>query len=358
MELAIFPFHYPKLTGIHVHMLGFVTALYPLVLVLITYAGLEFNIKDIRGVKKIFHMLQDVASKITDGFNLGNSIIHAFATFILLSSSLVRFETHSLVLSAAVFNVHGSIVKTVMYYDPTIERFSSSHIPYMFAALLLFFVLILCPAMFLTIYPTPLYERLTRYVSPRKRIAFKIFADTFQESFKDGLNGTRDYRIVPGLLILTSVVYVAIEFTNVEQPHGDLAIGFIWFLLSFAVSAIRPCKTSTANVSLSFHFTLLGVLGILLNLWTRDLSISTETLAVSLTMLPLAPHVIMLVWVSYKVVARLLNHFRGSMEVDSPMAVVRVVFMYVCQCCRYRESCCVSLNARRDNSIQYALLDP
>ena len=38
----------------------------------------------------------------------------------------------------------------------------------------------------------------------------KIFAETFQSSFKDGLNRTVDYRMIPSAIILISVIFTII----------------------------------------------------------------------------------------------------------------------------------------------------
>jgi hypothetical protein len=209
-------------------MLGFVTALFPLGLIIIVCAGYELNIQNMRGVRCISNLLNKLYSKMnTNISSTHNSVIRAFATFILMSISLVTFQTHSIVSSRSVYNVSGQVIRRVLYSDPTIETFSSSHFPYLLSAVFLMFVLVLCPALVLILYPTSLYVVLTRHISPRKQIAIKIFAETFQECFKDGLNSTRDYRAIPGLFILTCVGYIiADSVTHYTSPGSYLHMGF------------------------------------------------------------------------------------------------------------------------------------
>ena len=62
-----------NITGIHVHMLGFVTALLPLCLVFLTYAGLELNVKKLPGVCCLCHLVQKM---YCPAFSLSDSVIH------------------------------------------------------------------------------------------------------------------------------------------------------------------------------------------------------------------------------------------------------------------------------------------
>ena len=255
-----------------------------------------------------------------------HSVIHCFATFILMSIALVVFQTHSILSSRYIYDVTGQIIRRVLYSDPTIESFSSSHYPYLFSAVFRMFVLVLCPTLVLILYPTSLYKLLTRHISPRKQIATKIFAETFQECLKDGLSGTKDYRILPGLIILTYVVYIIVEgVTNHTHPGGHFIFGLCYITLSLAVSLARPCKTAIANSSLSFHFTLIGVWCILLNGWIHDLYIGTEALALSLVLLPLLSHLFMIVWLLYKFAVCILSRYY-SLHVDSPWDVVKYMY--------------------------------
>ena len=264
-NLLFFRFVFPPfcisstLTGIHINMLDLVTALFPLGLIIIVCAGYELNMQNMREVRRISNLLNKLYSKMnTNISSTHNSVICAFATFILMSISLVTFQTHSIVSSRSVYNVSGQVIRRVLYSDPTIETFSSSHFPYLLSAVVLMFVLVLCPALVLILYPTSLYVVLTQHISPRKQIAIKIFAETFQGCFKDGLNCTRDYRAIPGLFILTCVGYIIADSVNhYTSPGRYLLMGFFYIMISLAVSLARPCKTGVANSSLVLHFTLM-----------------------------------------------------------------------------------------------------
>ena len=327
-----------KLTGVHVSMLRLSTAIFPLLLIAAVYIAMETNFHNTRGMRCMCYLLYKLRSKVKKHVTSSDSVVRVFATFMMMSVSLVTYEAHAMVLSTSVYNSTGHIVQTVLYSDPSIKTFTSHHFPYLLAVLLLLFLLVLCPAVVLIVYPTPLYVNISDHISPRKQLVIKIFAETFQECFKDGLNGTRDYRTVPGLAILSCVLFIAVEiiqYHNGASEHS-FVLGFVCIALSLAVSCARPCKTSVANTSLCFHFTLLGMWNILQGLWYQDQHVHTEALALSLVLLPLLPHMFMLLWLLYRMSMHLLSRYHkvGS---ETPWQVVKSAFKtvagaVVCHC--------------------------
>ena len=293
-------------------------------------------------------------------------MVRVFAIFILMAITLVTYEAHDLVLSLDIYKVNGEVARTVVHADPNVERFSTTHYPYFFTALFLMLLLVVCPAIILTLYPTPLYAHLVHFISPRKQIAIKIFAETFQASFKDGLNGTRDYRMLPGLAILACAVYIMYMIVDSVSHQSQMvevysALGFVYITASLAVSCAQPCKTLIANNSLCFHFTLFGVWRILLGMWVQDMALGTEALALALVLLPLTPHLFLSVWVLYKAAVYLLHRHYG-IEANSPWDVVKcgyqLMTVHCCKCehCEGTKHSFLSLTS--NERVQYGLLEP
>ena len=295
-----------KMTDIHIHMLSFVTILYPQFLVLFTYIVMELHIQDSKCLSIMWKPFYRYLAKFNGKMNISNSIIHAFATFISLSLAGVVYGTYSIITGSIVYDVNGSVITNVLYFDPTIVQYSSDHIPYMVIALLFLLLLVLCPALLLCLYPTRLYEKLSQCVSARKRIVVKTFAETFQGCFKDGLGGTVDYRMIPGIMFLSGgIAALAVSFTDASSSRSPFStaviVGCVCTVISVVLSYLRPCKSLLMNVSLSFHFTLIGIAGIMVALWDHDSFISTETLAVAFAVLMAIPHILMVIWVAYNI---------------------------------------------------------
>ena len=199
-----------RMTGIHVHMLSFLTAVYPVLLMVTAYIAIELHARNCRCVHCLWKPFGICLSKFQNRWSAGDSVIHTFATFILLSSFTVAYDTLSVIASVNIHHVNGAVSKKVLYYDPTVVAYSSEHIPYLVVAVVVCFLQAVCPALLLCLYPTRLYERLSRCCSPRKRIAIKTFAEALHSCFKNGLNGIRDYKAVSGFLIMAPLLYFAV----------------------------------------------------------------------------------------------------------------------------------------------------
>ena len=139
-----------------------------------------------------------------------DAVFRAFASFIFLSNISVMFTAYQVVNFVKVFNSTGHFQKQVFYTDPTVEW--NSFILYALIIALIFIFISLIPSLLLCIYPTRLYRYLSRFLSARKQLAITAFAEALHSCFKDGLNGTRDYRAMAGgtlciALLLSAIIY-------------------------------------------------------------------------------------------------------------------------------------------------------
>ena len=329
--LKFFQFNIPpfcissKMTGIHVHMLSLIPTFYLLFLFVITYLIMDCNVQYTSHLSRPWKTIFAYYTKLNNKITANNSVIHAFATFIFLSMTGIIYETFVLTVGTEIYHVNGSVVATVLYYDPTIIQYSNVHLPYMISGFVLLFLLVLCPSLLLCIYPTRIYERLSRHVSPRRRLVVKIFAEAIQSCFKDGLDGTIDFRMIPSAIILIAILFLGNDSVFSMVPHGyATTIGCICVFLSLVISYLRPCKSLIMNMSLSFHFTLLGLLGILINIWEQNFLVSTERIAIAFAILPFIPHTMIMMWAVYNIMGQIgskvffkcisivQNRFRGK----------------------------------------------
>ena len=134
-----------KLRGIHIHMLGFGTALFLLLHVSIAYAVVEFN------------TWYKCVPRFVTAYNLRHSIIHAFATFTMLSIFSTMCQAYAMLKSTSVIDIVGKVKGKVLELDPSIRIYSDEHIPYVIVSLSLVFTLVICPGFLLSMYPTRLY---------------------------------------------------------------------------------------------------------------------------------------------------------------------------------------------------------
>ena len=96
-----------KLTGIHVHMLDLVPAIYPLVLVIISCILMELHARNYRLVGILWKPFKMILSKANVTAVTGDAVFHAFASFIFLSNISVLFTALQVVNFVKVFDYTG-----------------------------------------------------------------------------------------------------------------------------------------------------------------------------------------------------------------------------------------------------------
>ena len=301
-----------RLSNVHVNMLSFFTSVYPVFLMVATYIAINLYARNCRVVHFLWKPFCACFVKFRQRWNTSDSVIHAFATFILLSSYTLTYHVGSLFLAISVHDINGTDVRYVLYYDPSVVIYGTEHLLYTVVAVMLCLLLSICPALLLCLYPTRAFRKVTRCCSPRKGLALKAFAEAIHSCFKNGLNGTRDYRASAGFIILTPFLCAAIHFP-LKQVLPLLSVTIIdcvvFYFVSFFLAYLRPCKSLIMNLSLSFHATLFATLLLTGGLWVEGFSYSTETLAVTLVVLPVISHVLILMWLLYKSVHWMSSHY-------------------------------------------------
>ena len=296
-----------KLTGIHVHMLDLVPAIYPLVLVIISCILMELHARNYRLVGILWKSFKIILSKANITAVTSDAVFHAFASFIFLSNISVLFTTYQVVNFVGVFNSTGHFQKRVLYTDPSLMM--NACIPYAVIAAVCFLIISIIPSLLLCIYPTRLYQYLSRFLSARKQLAITAFAEALHSCFKDGLNGTRDYRALAGsTLIIIIILFGGIGYLLQGGPSHIVAI-VLWMILVCIVSYVKPCKLAVANVSLSFHMTMYGIFMCLIYLWEFELSVGTHTLELMFIVTFLLPHILVAVWAGYTLTKHTLTRF-------------------------------------------------
>ena len=331
-----------NLTGIHIHLLNFIPAIYPLIVVIISCVLMELHARNHRMVRLLWKPFKIIISKANITEVTSDAVFHAFASFIFLSNTSVLITTCQVLGEINVHNSFGMAKKKVLFTDPTVEVFSHTYISCAIISLILFIFISLFPSLLLCIYPTRVYRYLSRFLSARKRLAITAFAEALHSCFKDGLNGTRDYRPLAGaplfcFLINLALTHILRLFVNRTTRNFEEQV--IWMILACLVSYLKPCKSTIANISLVFHMTLFGIVLCASYLWVYELSVGTYTLELIFIACLLTPHTLMALWAGYTLTKHTLTRF--GYQFHGPGCKVALSDMAngvrLCLCRRHRD---------------------
>ena len=298
-----------KLTGIHVHMLNFIPAIYPLVLVIISCILMELHARKCAILRKLCHPFKTILIKANITTVNSDAVFHTFAAFIFLSNNSVLFAMYQVIQTANICNSTGVFQREVLYLDPTVDWPSHKSVTYLITVSVIVVSFSVIPSVLLCIYPTRVYRYLSRFLSARKRLAITAFAEALHSCFKDGLNGTRDYRPLAGAPLFILILYSGLQTGILFIGCFEILLSSLLMIVACIVSYLKPCKSRVANISLTFHIALFGFLIGTYYLWNHALSVGTYTLELIFIACLLSPHILMALWVGYTLTKHTLTRF-------------------------------------------------
>ena len=261
-----------SLRSLHVLLLDYLIAFYPFLLTLISYIGIELYDRQYRIIVFMWKPFGYCIGFFSRDWKLKESILNTFVSFLILSYSNLLITSLSLVTSVKSYKiVNGTLVggKDLLYCDPGIESFSADHVPYAILAFIVFFVFIVPPPLLLLFYPNKYFQKCLGVLRIRWH-GLQFVVDTFQGWFKDGTNGTRDYRSVSALYfflrialasMITATPIVKLQYYEYQNLLFVIP-GFMFMIAGHFLLIIRPYKKNWMNISDGLLINLLGLLSL------------------------------------------------------------------------------------------------
>ena len=243
---------HPSVSAMAIMALNYAVAVYPLFLIFINYTMVKLydhNFKPMVWVWKLFGL---ILKQLRRQWNVRTSLIDVFASFIYLSSWRISWTSASFLVPVTAYTYHQrsdgymQIIKIYCVYTfPSVEYFSKEHLPFAILAIIMLFLFCILPMILLFVYPFHWFQKILNKVGFNSLI-LHTFMDVFQGGFKDGINGTRDYRYFSGL-------YLFLQLTLVVTFSQTLSIFYysitsVWILLYLILhAAFQPYKRKSHN---------------------------------------------------------------------------------------------------------------
>ena len=260
----------PNMRNLPAFALEYIEAFYPLILILITYICIKLHDHNFRPVVLFWKPFHRCFVYFRRSWDSEASVINAFATFLLLSFSKILFVSFTLLygIQVKLLNRNGTILSSplVMYYDPMLKYFGTDHSPFAVVSICVVLVFLVLPTIFLILYPTRIFRKCIVCCPFRRWHALHTFMEAFQGQYKDGTNGTRDFRIVSALYL---VFRIAGLLTYLDSPHSfERAYGFVIGVIvsvstSLFFAIVRPYKVHNWNIVDSLLLALLSIQGLI-----------------------------------------------------------------------------------------------
>jgi len=289
---------------IHALALEYIVAFYPIFLISITYVCIKLHDNNFRPVVWLWKPFHRHFAHFRRRWDSTASIINAFTTFLLLSFSKILSVSGTLLYTHIVrYNYFDDkkLKKCVLYYDPTVDCYTLEYSIFSAVAVCVLVIFIISPTLLLILYPTRLFRKCVSCFGFRRWLALHMFVESFQGQYKDGTNGTWDFRMISALFLILRLLVLG-SFGNHHYSYIQSVVQFVLFGCALSFHAVvRPYKRNFSNNADILILVLLATLSVELLVAAYYL-VSAHVFVYYVlvtTMLLGVPHMVLILYICY-----------------------------------------------------------
>ena len=280
--------------------LEYIVAFYPLLLTIIFYICIQLHSKGCKPLVYLWKPFHRCFACMSQKWSPLESLVHTFSAFLLLSYSKILFVSFSLLQSQGYTRDSSGekVGPLTVYYNATVPYFSTEHLPFALLAIFTSATFIVLPVLILLLYPTRVFQRCIGCCSTRWH-ALDAFVDTFQGYYKNGTNGTPDWRYFSGLYLIFRILLVGAYVLPMHYKRVYRVTCYSSASLLFGL--LRPYKESWIN----YWDSIVMMLFSLAEFFALYNEYVSRGHLVFLYVLVVVPLVYLIVYTSYKVLSQL-----------------------------------------------------
>ena len=199
-----------KFQPIHIQILGFISIIYPLFLIVLTWVCVELHGHNFKILMLLWRPFHRYFIGLQRGWDTRSDIIDAFSSFFLLSYGKLVYQFFVLSHCIPLKYVQDGVPHYlhVLFGDTNIPCLSTKHALLLAPSLLVFITFNLLPTLLLVLYPFKLF-RWCLFKCRLDSLFLTTFVEKFHGCYRDGLNGGKDTRSFSGpyffLIFLISI---------------------------------------------------------------------------------------------------------------------------------------------------------
>ena len=229
-----------RINSLQVLALDYMIAVYPMVVTVVAFTILELHNRGFKPVMCMLRPFYSVFARFRKEWNVRTSLIDAFVTFFILSTTKLFHVSVSLVLGVILHTSNGKAVDLHLYVDATIEYFGPTHRPYAILAIFVTFFLLVMPVCLLLSFQFTCCQRcLTR--ARLKGYVMDEIMFTFNQYYKDGTEGSMDCRWFAAFHIVSRMGLYAMMFLTLTAFTYNLFLLYA-LVCAIVVILVEPYK--------------------------------------------------------------------------------------------------------------------
>ena len=233
--------------------LDYVIAVYPLLLMIITYLLIALYDRNYRVVTIMWRPFRLLFSIFRRHWDIKTSLIDSFATFLFLSN--VKFLSVSFDLLNPVLVYHlqlNNYTSTrALFYAGNIPYFGEQHRPYAILAIVMLCVFVILPIAVLALYPFKFFQKFLN-LFPVRWYVLHTFMDSFQGCYKNGIEpGTRDCRWFSVVHFVSRILFLCCFAVTGLMPTL-LIVSLLLMIFAILVMCLKPFKSQHNLLNAAF----------------------------------------------------------------------------------------------------------
>ena len=251
---------HPQMSTMQVLALDYLIAVYPLLLIFLTYIVVILHDRYsivVRMCSPLYRVFMCVRRK----WDIRGSLVQAFAAFLLLSYVKILNVSFDLLFPVQLKDVRGEILNnsTYLYNDAEVVYFGKEHKFYAILALTMLTVFNLLPAVLLLVYPCHCFQKYLNKCGVHSQ-TLHTFMDAFQGCYR---HQPRDCRYFAGLYLCLRVL-VQCTFLVSNDRKFYMIVTCYFTALAILLILMEPYRKPLYNKSDSIFFILCAI-SILIN---------------------------------------------------------------------------------------------
>lgn len=274
----------PNLTPLDLFLLEYLTAVYPLVVIIFISIIVHLYDKDCRAVVCVCRPIHQFFARFRRRWNFQRSMMDTFSTFLVLSYTKFTVVSSILLYANPLYDENSNKIATVSYLHGEIDYFSLEYAPYLVTAILVYFgICILIPLVLFLYSFRPFYIFITshpclRFLVPGGK--FTHFLDSFYHCYQDGgKNDTGpDRRYFASLYFVLRLVLMSTYTLGMTWSQQYLMQQVVCTVALLLFGTLQPYKQKMYNYLDSAVLAILALINVL-TLYNRSLDAANSGLS-------------------------------------------------------------------------------
>ena len=243
---SVFPDICLNVTTLQALALEYTVALYPFLLILISYFMIHFYDRKCICLVAVWKPFHKVLTLFRKSWNVRTSTIDSFATFFLLSYIKIISVSTDLLIPTQIHELGSNKSTYGLYYSPSVAYFGSDHLPYAILAIIILTVFVCIPTTVFFLYPFHFFQKCLS-LFPFNWYFLRAFVDAYQGGYKDGTEpGTFDCRWFSAFIIFSRPLMFIIYAATLNAMYFVYALVMLMILL-IAMINIQPFKKTAVR---------------------------------------------------------------------------------------------------------------